>query len=236
MINRSTEKHCGVQIHPAPTNTRVVAGQWAGLIAKDVWQDALCSIWDAFVTQGLKATRTTGVGLTWDETRELVRSLATGSPALDPAMPTSELISLMEDGGIDLVKPPGEPLASARLESLRLATHQLSTATSGLVVVLELYRRAAARSDPGWLATSTVSSAWQPSVADVFVSLRDHLGEEPAISDTLWWIVDLYVIRVHERIALLEAPRGHVPIPHGGWLPTLLRQRGRTLPAGCHPR
>ena len=126
---------------PRSDEHEVVAGQWAGLIAKDVWQDALCSIWDAFVTQGLKATRTTGVGLTWDETRELVRSLATGSPALDPAMPTSELISLMEDGGIDLVKPPGEPLASARLESLRLATHQLSTATSGLVVVLELYRR-----------------------------------------------------------------------------------------------
>ena len=58
----------------------------------------------------------------------------------------------------------------------------------------------------GWLAPSTVSSAWLPSVADVFVSLRDHLGEEPAISDTLWWIVDLYVIRVHERIAYSKLP------------------------------
>ena len=31
-----------------------VAGQWAGLIAKDVWQDALCSIWSEFCKAGLR--------------------------------------------------------------------------------------------------------------------------------------------------------------------------------------
>jgi len=45
-----------------------------------------------------------------------------------------------------------------------------------------------------------------PSVAEVLASLSEHLGEGPSIAETMWWIIDRYVIRVHERIAYSKLP------------------------------
>ena len=53
---------------PAPRSAdhAVVAGEWAGLVAKDVWQESPCSIWSEFCRRGLDATRRReGVGLSW---------------------------------------------------------------------------------------------------------------------------------------------------------------------------
>lgn len=191
---------------PRSDGHELVAGQWGGLIAKDVWQDALCSIWAEFVKAGLDATRVGGAGLTWDETEQLARSLVGGPPLLEPTMPTTELAHLIMSDGIGFAGALDGPLASASLESLRLATEALSSAASGLVVVLELKRRASGRNDPGWIATSRVRSAWQPSVAEVLTSLSAHLEEGPSIADTMWWIIHRYVIRVHERIAYSKLP------------------------------
>jgi hypothetical protein len=158
------------------------------------------------VKAGLDATRASGVGLSWSEIQRLARSMVAGPPLVNPALPTSELVRLIEQGSIGLGGLSDEPLTSATLESLRLATTELSTAVSGLIVVLELHRRASGRSDSGWLETSTVSSAWQPSVAEVLSSLSSHLGEKPTVADTLWWIVNRFVINVHERIAYSKLP------------------------------
>ncbi len=57
-----------------------VAGQWAALIAKDVWQEAICSVWSEFCRQGLARGRAEGRGLTWEEAREVAAGLVTGPP------------------------------------------------------------------------------------------------------------------------------------------------------------
>ncbi|TFV91152.1 hypothetical protein [Blastococcus sp. CT_GayMR16] len=183
-----------------------VAGQWAGLVAKDVWQDALCSIWSEFCRAGIRASLTgQGEGLTWERVRSIAREMVGGPPALTADLATAELVARVADGGISL---PGVelPVQDAPLEVLRAATDTIDTATSGLIVFLELHRRASGRTDPGWILSSNVRSNWQPSLATVLEALNTHLSEAPTVADTLWWIVHRFIVSVHERIAYSKLP------------------------------
>jgi hypothetical protein len=183
-----------------------VAGLWAGLIAKDVWQDALCSIWSSFCRAGVaESLAIHGDDLTWKGVRTIARGLVGGPPTLAADLPTVELIARIVAGditleGIDTTVP------EATLETLRTATDSLNTGTSGLVVILELHRRARGRTDPGWVLSSAARSVWQPSLAAVLAELDTHLAEQPTVAETLWWIVHRFIIGVHERIAYSKLP------------------------------
>lgn len=183
-----------------------VAGQWAGLVAKDVWQDALCSIWSEFCRAGVGASLTgQGEGLKWDQVRSIAREMVGGPPALTADLATTDLVAGIANGGITL---PGADVSvsDAPLEMLRAATDARDTATSGLIVILELHRRASDRTDPGWILSSNVGSGWQPSLATVLNALTTHLSEAPTVADTLWWIVHRFIVSVHERIAYSKLP------------------------------
>jgi hypothetical protein len=178
-----------------------VSGQWAGLIAKDVWQEALCSMWAEFCAAGLSATRASGgVGLTGDETKALAHSLVAGPPSLSPSMPTTELVASIAAGTVSLPGIKGS-LVTTSLDAIRLATVSANTATSGLITILDLHRRTLGRADAGWVSTATVRSAWQPSVTEVLARTTAHLADEPTVADSLWWFIQRFVIAVHERIA-----------------------------------
>lgn len=178
-----------------------VSGEWAGLIGKDVWQDALCSMWAEFCAAGLSATRANGgVGLTLDETKALAQSLVAGPPLLSSSMATTELVAAIAAGTISLPGIEGS-LVSASLDAVRSATVSANTATSGLITILDLHRRTLGRADAGWVSTASVRSAWQPSVAEVLARTTVHLAEEPTVADSLWWFIQRFVIAVHERIA-----------------------------------
>ena len=76
----------------SPTEPRsdshvAVGGQWVGLIAKDIWQEAICSVWSEFCRAGLASTRDLGHGLTWEETRAVAASLAGGPFQVLTSMP-----------------------------------------------------------------------------------------------------------------------------------------------------
>lgn len=183
-----------------------VAGQWAGLVAKDVWQDALCSVWSEFCRAGVvESGARHGEGLTWEEVRSTARAMVGGPPAVPADLPTAGLVARIAGGQITL---PGVdvPVADATLEVLRAATVRIDSATSGLVVMLELHRRAAGRTDPGWVLSSAVRSSWQPSLACVLDEFGTHLVQGPTVADTLWWVVHRFVVSVHERIAYSKLP------------------------------
>jgi hypothetical protein len=183
-----------------------VAGQWAGLIAKDVWQDALCSVWSEFCRSGVSVSQARGGdGLGWDEVRTMARAMTAGPPVLDGERATSEVVDAITGGHVTL-EDGAEPVNILPLEALRAATDRIDTATSGLIVILELHRRAAGRDDPGWILASNVRSAWQPSLATVFSGLTAHLTEQPTVADTLWWLVHRFIVGVHERIAYSKLP------------------------------
>jgi hypothetical protein len=126
-------------------------------------------------------------------------------PALAADLRTADLVAGIASGDITL---PGVevPVAQAPMEVLRAATDTIDTAASGLVVILELHRRAVGRTDPGWIASSAVRSAWQPSLATVLHAISAHLAQAPTVADTLWWIVHRFILSVHERIAYSKLP------------------------------
>jgi hypothetical protein len=193
---------------PGSDDHAMVAGQWAALIAKDVWQEALCSVWSEFCRSGLAHSRGLGRGLTWEETREVAAGLVTGPPNLDAATPTAELAGRLATGTLLIPNAAGADVnvATAPLESLRRLTDEVDTASSGLVVLLELARRLQDRSGVGWDQASHVASVWQPSVAAIAAGLRAHLADEPTVADTLWWLVARFIVPVHERIAYSKLP------------------------------
>ena len=97
-------------------------------------------------------------------------------------------------------------IADARLEELRSYTRKADMAVSGLIVLLELSRRAKDRTGDGWSQALTVGSAWQPSLARVLSELDAHLAADPAIGDTLWWLVSRFILPVHQNIAYSKLP------------------------------
>ncbi len=186
----------------------LVAGQWAALIAKDIWQDAVCSVWSEFCRAGLAATRDLGRGLTWEETRRVATGLAAGPPAIDPSQATAALAGRLAAGTLTVDDGDGIQLdvATTPLEQLRQFTAGVDTASSGLVVLLELARRMRSRSGAGWDQATHIASGWQPSVATVADGLHTHLADDPTVADTLWWLVSRFVVPVHERIAYSKLP------------------------------
>ena len=182
----------------------LVAGHWSALIAKDVWQDALCSVWSEFCRAGLARTRELGRGLTWTETEKLVRELAAGPPDL---MPSAAISALADDVTQDRLKfDHGVKPARLNLEALRRWTVATDTATSGLITLLELGRRASAHQGHGWRLASGVRSTWQPSIASVLKGLDSQLAAGATTADTLWWLVEQFVLPVHQRIAYSKLP------------------------------
>lgn len=186
----------------------LIAGQWAALAAKDVWQEAICSVWSGFCRAGLARTRDLGRGLTWDETRAVASGLIGGPPAMIGGQPTRSFAAQLAAGTLTISDAAGDSVnvASTPLEQLRELTKQLDTATSGLIVSLELARRMQGRSGVGWDQAAALGSGWQPSVAAIAAGLQAHLARNPVIADTLWWLVSQFILPVHERIAYSKLP------------------------------
>lgn len=186
----------------------LVADRWSALMAKDVWQEALCSVWSDFCRRGLEQTRELGRGLTASEVRRLTHDMLDGPPALSADVSTRDLDAAIAAGLVTISGPDDEPVtpAGADLEDLRIATRTLDTATSGLVVLLELRRRAAVRNRDGWTTALGTDSAWQPSVHSVLRGLDQRLLARESAGETLWWLLDRFVVGTHERIAYSKLP------------------------------
>ncbi len=187
---------------PRSESHALVAGQWAALIAKDVWQDAICSVWSEFCRAGIAQLRHLNRGLTWTEVRDLAANLTDGPPALTADQATASLAGQLAAGGLPIAAAGDTVIpATATLEQLRQLTSALDTATSGPVVLLELDRRTRQLDNRGWRQSSGIASAWQPSLATVLDGLHAHLTGRPTVGDTLWWLVEQFIVGVHERIA-----------------------------------
>lgn len=185
-----------------------VADEWSALIAKDIWQEAICSVWSEFCRTGLSLTRELGRDLTRDEAKQMVENMVGGPPTLESDMSTKQLDVLLSKGELSVLglENSAVQVVSASLESLRTWTVELDTATSGLVLLLELARRTGEHSGPGWDLALHLESAWQPSVAAVLTGLKAHLAKDPSVGETLWWLVWHFVLTIHERICYSKLP------------------------------
>lgn len=189
-------------------NQEFVSGQWAALAAKDVVQESICSVWFEFCDSGKKKTNELLRGLTWEETRQIVDIMVNSHPEIADKQQTNEIIKELEAGSFSLLGYDGNTvkITDSSLEELRILTVQKNTAISGLVVLLELARRAGQRNGTGWQNALHIGSAWQPSVAMILEGLKSHLSSDPSITDTIWWMVTRFILPVHERISYSKMP------------------------------
>lgn len=172
------------------TAHREVADQWAGLVVKDLFQDALCSIWTHLLREGLAAGGLDG--LSRDSVDQVLQRLTAGPPELDPDGLATEQIAALK--------------LSSHPELLRVEIEQADTATAGLAGLLAVAEIASARDSTAWRTITSEGSSWQPSVQQVAVDVNRFLQASPTVTELMRWAVRRYVFGPHERIAYSKLP------------------------------
>lgn len=178
---------------PSPARSQVhddIADQWAALAAKDVAQEALCSLWTDFNRTGLAAGGLDGLSVT--DLGDVYRTLCESSPSLDPDAP-------FESAARKIRRPK-------KLEDLRAWAVEHNSATSGGLTLHSLLAIAAQRASPAWMAAATIASAWQPSLLTIANEFSAFLERTPRVAETVGWLLRRYVISAHERIAYSKLP------------------------------
>lgn len=170
---------------------RDVADQWAALVLKDLFQDAVCSLWTHFLRDSLAAGGQDG--LTRAELDGVIAGLAAGPPTLEPGAPTIEQLDTVA-------------LPRGHAEHLRRQVAEADTATAGLAALVSLPALVGSRDSVGWRQATSVASAWQPSVAQIAAEIEAHLAMRPTLHDTLRWAIRRLVLAPHERIAYSKLP------------------------------
>ena len=173
-----------------------------------MWQEALCSVWSDFCRTGLALIRRTGEDLAWHEVTKLAASLGNQHPQFTADRLTGDVAANLSTITVasETDSATGLRLTDVRLEELRSYTRVQTTAVSGLLVLLELSRRAKERAGEGWSQALTIVSAWQPSLARVLSALDAHLATNPTVGETLWWLVSRFILPVHQNIAYSKLP------------------------------
>jgi len=178
--------------------------QWAALVAKDVMQEALSSVWAEFCWRGLQGQSADGMKV--EDVRKLIRGKLANSTVLDlpggsvevrPEMSTAVLDERLRSGN------QGTPL-----EGLRDWVASRNTAMAGLagLLLLRSYLPDPARTPTGWREIGLERSALQPSLLCLSDILHEHLTTDATVADTMEWLVHNRVIAVHEAVAYGKLP------------------------------
>jgi hypothetical protein len=168
-----------------------VADQWAALVLKDLFQDAVCSLWTHFLRESLASEGQDG--LTRAHLDDVLIRLADGPPTLEPGAPTIEQLETFD-------------LPREHAEQLRRQVAEADSATVGLAALAALPELVGSRDTVGWRQATSVASAWQPSVAQVATEIEAHLATGPAVHDTMRWAIRRLILMPHERIAYSKLP------------------------------
>jgi len=186
------------------TAVALTGAQWAALIAKDVMQDGLSSIWKDVCALGL--ARQSDDGLSPAELDEmLAKELAGLSPLkvaddsihFAPDIKTSEFVGLVVEAS-----------RNHPLETVRQWANGEARAIAGLTLLSILFSRLDEIDDPpaGWIEIASQSSERQPSVNRLRSQFADHMDDDPTVGETLSWIAKTSIIGPHEVIAYSKLP------------------------------
>ena len=179
--------------------------RWGALYGKEYYQESLRTLWGEVNWFGRE--RCPADGLPPHVFFEMLRDeLAAGS---------------LDIGGTQLLVARGEPTkdvldrvrataGSWPLEELRALALDNGTCIAALVLLLSLYDRLRLAErlpvDSAWYEIAREGGGNQPGLAAFAAQLRHHLADEPAVGDTLVWLVRRFIVAAHDRIASSKLP------------------------------
>lgn len=178
--------------------------RWAAVAMRECVQEPLASIWVAFCRAGL-ATQPYD-GLRRDELDHLVRHelMGTGEVELAGAVirthPDAEAVAWL-----------GEVEAIASVlswEQLRSAAAEASDALTALACFLTLCMRVpdGPSVSVAWREVARVDGERQPGLAGTASLVRRQLATEPSVGSLMRWVIDNFIIAVHETVAMSKLP------------------------------
>jgi hypothetical protein len=179
--------------------------RWAALYGKEYYQESLRTLWGEVNWFGRE--RCPSDGLPPHVFFEIMRDvLAAGS--LD--IGGTQLIVARDEPTKDVLDRVRVTADSWPLEDLRALALDSGTCIAALVLLLSLYDRLRLVErlpvESAWYEIALEGGGNQPSLAAFAAQLRHHLADEPAVGDTLVWLVRRFVVAAHDRIASSKLP------------------------------
>ena len=179
--------------------------RWAALYGKEYYQESLRILWEEVNRFG--RVRCPADGFPPHVLFDMMRDeLAEGS--LD--IGGRQLLVARDEPTDDLLHRVRAAADSWSLEELRAWALDNRTCIAALVLLLSLYDRLRIVErlavDSAWYEIALEGGGNQPGLAAFAAQLRHHLAEEPAVGDTLVWLVRRFIVAAHDRIASSKLP------------------------------
>jgi hypothetical protein len=179
--------------------------RWAALYGKEYYQESLRILWGEVNRFGRE--RCPADGFPPHVLFEMVRNeLAEGS--LD--IGGRQLLVARDEPTDDVLHRVTAIAGSWSLEELRAWALDNRTCIAALVLVLSLYDRLRIVQrlpvNSAWYEIALEGGGNQPGLSAFAAQLRHHLAEEPAVGDTLVWLVRRFIVAAHDRIASSKLP------------------------------
>lgn len=178
--------------------------QWAGTAMRETLQDALSVIWLDFCRAGLRTQSFDG--LTRAQLRQLVEDELVGGGELrlgELALPTAAHDSLA-----DWRARGARACAGLGWQELSVRAIEADNALTGLAVLLALADRVpdASEASDAWADVARVDGEHQPGLLHMASMLKRGASESATVAELMLWVVDRFVVRVHETVAMGKLP------------------------------
>ena len=191
----------------SPTESKA-AGQararWAAVVMRECAQDPLSSIWLRFCEAGL--TTQPYDGLTSAELDLLIvdHLIANGTTTFERAAITCSADDSSATWREHLL------LATTDLgwEGVRETAAEAGDALTGLAAFVILCSRVPGESEVAhaWVEVARVDGDHQPGLLHMATLMRRKLARDPTVAELMRWVIDNFIISVHESVAMSKLP------------------------------
>lgn len=178
--------------------------RWAAVAMRECAQDPLSSLWTAFCRGGLAGQSFDGLRNT--ELDEVVRTRLIGDGRVTlgdttvgcrPDTPAQTWLTELDSAS-----------GAMGWEELRAAARAEGDALTALAVFALLCARVPNEDavSPAWVQIARVDGDHQPGLARMAALVRRQLSREPTVEQFTRWVIDNFIVSVHETVAMGKLP------------------------------
>jgi hypothetical protein len=193
-----------LRVPNAPSPRTTALAQWAAAFMRECIQDCLSTLWLLFCRAGLENQPFDG--FTREQLREMVDRVLIGSG--NASLGGNTISAAPGAAGAAWLDAVRRASGGLGWEELREHAARTPTALEALAVLVELSARALEHLDDGisWVEVARVDGANQPGLLRTAETIRRLLDRQPTVSELLQQVLDGFIVRVHETVAMSKLP------------------------------